>query len=102
MAKILDLFNQCTVIHKSKMTADDVYIGRPSKYGNPFHINNETGATRERVIEQYRAWFMHPAQVALRNDALRELNGKRLACFCHPLPCHGDVIADYVNEAHNG
>ena len=24
---------------------------------------------------------------------LGELRGKRLACYCAPLPCHGDVLA---------
>jgi hypothetical protein len=29
--------------------------------------------------------------------ALPELRGKRLVCYCHPLPCHGDVLAELAD-----
>ena len=31
---------------------------------------------------------------------LAALNGKTLACHCHPLPCHGDVLAKAASWAH--
>ena len=37
------------------------------------------------------------------NNTLAEvatLNGKILACHCHPLPCHGDVLAKAASWAH--
>ncbi|PIW12451.1 MAG: hypothetical protein COW35_01440, partial [Candidatus Infernicultor aquiphilus] len=34
----------------------DVYIGRPSKWGNPFTIGKD--GTRSEVIEKYRIWLM--------------------------------------------
>ena len=61
---------------------DAVYIGRPSKWGNPYVIGEH--GTRERVIECYRFF------VELRHNKIqRELKGKHLVCFCAPLPCHG-------------
>ena len=30
-----------------------------------------------------------------------ELSGKRLGCFCAPLPCHGDVLAEIANSEHD-
>ncbi len=70
----------------------DVYIGRPSKWGNPFKLGRD--GTREQVIAMYESWLQ--AQPALL-DALPELRGKVLGCWCHPLPCHGDVLVRLVN-----
>jgi hypothetical protein len=66
----------------------DVYIGRPSKWGNPFVIGKD--GTREEVIAKYEAWLKeHPELMA----ALPELQGKVLGCWCAPEACHGDVLA---------
>ena len=65
----------------------DIYIGRPSKWGNPFVIGKD--GTREEVIEKYRRWLQ--TRPSLLKD-LHEIKGKRLGCFCAPLPCHGDVL----------
>lgn len=70
----------------------DVYIGRGTKWGNKFHIGAD--GTREEVIEKYATWFLdHPE---LHNQAIRELQGKTLGCHCKPLPCHGDVLVDFL------
>ena len=31
-----------------------------------------------------------------------KLSGKRLGCFCKPMECHGDVLADYLNSWDDG
>ncbi len=87
------------VVH-CKKEPFDVYIGRPSKWGNPFtHKRNGTLAsfvvtTREEAVEAYRAWIVQqPALMA----ALPELQGKTLGCWCKPPACHGDVLAALVN-----
>jgi Domain of unknown function (DUF4326) len=72
----------------------DVYIGRPSKWGNPFTVEQHG---REGCIERFREYIMHPAQADLRYAARTELRGKVLGCFCSPLPCHGDVLAEIAN-----
>lgn len=33
---------------------------------------------------------------------LEPLRGKRLACWCHPLPCHGDVIVEWLDSHPRG
>ena len=83
-----------TVVNK-RTSAFDVYIGRGSKWGNPFVMKSE--ADRERVIEQYRKylWGQIKAGVVTK-DELRALDGKRLGCFCAPKACHGDVIVDAI------
>lgn len=70
-----------------------VYIGRPSKWGNPFAVEK---FGRAGAIERFRKSIM--AQPELVAAAKRELVGKTLACFCAPLPCHGDVLAAIVND----
>ena len=80
------------VVH-CKREAYDVYIGRPSKWGNPFVIGRD--GPRERVIAKYRQWLT--SQTALM-AALPELRGKTLGCWCAPHPCHGDVLAELANE----
>ena len=71
----------------------DVYIGRGSKWGNPFKIGAD--GTREEVIEKYRQYIMNRPD--LLND-LKELRGKRLGCYCKPKPCHGDVLIELLEK----
>jgi len=88
------LIESKTVVVNKKTTNDyDVYIGRPSKWGNPFKMMTESD--RDSVIEQYRNWIVN--QPHLLKD-LPELKGKRIACFCKPLPCHGDVLAELADK----
>lgn len=83
----------------------DVYIGRPSPFGNPFtHINSTFGdckkvATREEAIAKYRTWFLEQLKSPEFYQKVQALRGKTLGCFCKPLPCHGDVIVEYL-ETH--
>lgn len=82
------------VVH-CKREAFDIYVGRPSVWGNPFHVTDES--QRKQIIQRYRAWFL--AQPALVERAKRELRGRRLGCWCAPKACHGDVLAEIANGA---
>lgn len=82
----------CIVVNKTKAQYD-IYIGRPSKWGNPYKITKNQ--TREQAIEKYRLYIMqHPE---LLRD-LYQLKGKTLGCFCKPLACHGDVLVEMVER----
>lgn len=61
-------------------------IDRKSKWGNPYRMRSE----RERmdVIKKYTYYLLDSELV---ND-LHELEGKWLACWCYPKPCHGNVL----------
>lgn len=86
--------NETRVVHCKKHPYD-IYIGRPSKWGNPFTVR-EYG--RGKAITLYRKWIFKPEQEQLRKAAVTELKGKVLGCYCYPNPCHGDTlkeIADY-------
>jgi len=79
-------------IRDKKGTPDEVYIGRGSKWGNPFVIGK--GGTRDEVIGKYREYIMRtelPEQV-------NELSGKILVCYCKPQSCHGDVLIELLGE----
>jgi hypothetical protein len=66
----------------------DIFIGRPSKWGNPFIIGRD--GTREEVIRKYEEWIVHQPELLA---ALIEVKDKKLGCFCKPADCHGDVLA---------
>lgn len=83
-------------MHHKNAPADAVYIGRGSKWGNPYVIGKH--GTREEVIKMYRedleaAFAKHPEKF---KEHLKELVGKDLVCFCKPKACHGDVLKEYV------
>jgi hypothetical protein len=81
-----------TVVNKTKEDYD-VYIGRGSKWGNPFPIG--TCGSRAQVIQLYKEYIL--ASEGLMYD-LHELKGKRLGCYCKPLACHGDVLKELVDD----
>ncbi|WP_250125520.1 DUF4326 domain-containing protein [Chroococcidiopsis sp. CCMEE 29] len=68
-------------------------IHRPMKLHNPFCIDRD--GTREEVIQKYRDYLAdHPELM----PEIEKCRGKILMCFCHPQPCHGDVIIQILNE----
>lgn len=77
--------------------ANAVYIGRGSKWGNPYVIGKH--GTREEVIEKYKRDLEDSMKNPRFVDQLLELEGRELVCFCKPAPCHGDVLVDKVYEA---
>ena len=78
----------------------DVYIGRPSLFGNPFEIGKD--GNRETVIKLYRFYFYNRLEhdTYFKSEVLK-LKGKILACYCKPLACHGDIIAEYLDDTKN-
>lgn len=81
------------VVHCKKQRYD-VYIGRPSKWGNPFVIGKD--GSRADVIAKYREYVL--GRKDLMQD-IGELKGKVLGCWCSPSACHGDVLAELANRS---
>jgi Domain of unknown function (DUF4326) len=71
-----------------------VYIGRPSKWGNPFVVGRD--GTRSECIELYERWLLANDELMA---ALGELRGKVLGCWCAPRECHGDVLVRLANAS---
>jgi hypothetical protein len=84
-----------TVLNKRLHTIpkDAVYIGRPSKWGNPFVIGLD--GSRDEVVRKHKAYLM--AMPKLCEDAKKELRGKDLVCWCKPGSCHGDILLEIAN-----
>lgn len=84
------------VVH-CKREPHDLYIGRPSRFGNPFKLDSTT--TREEVLEKFEAYAR--AQLASGKwtaAEVRALAGKTLGCWCAPRKCHGDVLLKLAAE----
>lgn len=80
-----------TVVHL-KWAPYDVRIDRSTKWGNPFRIGEH--GTRDEVIAKYRT---HGIERGLNLQAKAELKGKILGCWCKPLACHGDLLAEWAD-----
>jgi hypothetical protein len=83
----------CSVVHFRK-DPYDIYIGRGSKWGNPFSHKDGTLAkfrvgSRKEAIEKYEEWIKAQPHLI---ESLHELKDKTLGCWCKPQSCHGDVL----------
>lgn len=75
---------------------DAVYVGRPSKWGNPFVIGRD--GTREEVIAKYLEYLLGTEYTTGLILDIGELRGKDLVCWCSPLPCHADILLKLANS----
>lgn len=100
--------------YKHKPTPDDLYIGRGSVLGNPYTSmkDKKTQAefvcdTKEESIESYKTYLL--SRVEEKDPKVTEIlnyiwakvkTGKdvKLVCFCHPKPCHGNVIKELIES----
>ena len=83
----------------------DVYVGRRNpkyppetcdnyKWGNPFKMTKTQ--SREEVCRKYQQYLDENEE--LKQEAKRELKGKRLGCWCYPQMCHAMFLAKVANE----
>lgn len=99
-----------------KMPENTVYVGRGSKWGNPFKVGHFyfekyypnfasrclTSEKKENVffneITARAAVYLFEKYALMKIDT-KDLRGKNLACWC-PLdqPCHADVLLRKANE----
>lgn len=77
--------------HKHGIPAGAVYIGRGSKWGNPFVIGKH--GDRDEVCEKHKQYLWNQIQSGEVTIAdLLALKGKDLVCFCAPHRCHGHTL----------
>lgn len=95
-----------------RMPADTIYVGRGTKWGNPFTVSDarEIGYRnpQEAAAMAYEKWLAgnsdyqpsaFAAQRLLILADLMKLQGVDLACWCAPgAPCHGDVLLKMANQ----
>jgi len=82
-----------TKVVRCKKEKYDVYIGRPGPYGNPFIIGKD--GNRVEVCIKYKEWFYSNPEI---QNKVKILKDKIIACWCHPLECHGHIIAEFLDE----
>jgi len=87
------------------MPDNAIYVGRPTKWGNPWSENNNPlywmsaePSWREQVVAAYE-WGLGFMSDGDFEKFIEPLRGKDLACWC-PLdqPCHADVLLEMANE----
>jgi hypothetical protein len=72
-----------------KMPANTISVCRPGKFGNPYVVGKD--GTAGQCAEKFR---LHLNEL-LDSQALEELRGKNLACWCKiGQPCHADVLLE--------
>jgi hypothetical protein len=95
------------------MPPNTVYVGRPTKWGNPYLITVRPALLppnmswgREEAVHWYGVmlaggWRLRrPPGWQLVTDAMKELEGKNVCCWCPlDLPCHGDILLAYGNAS---
>jgi hypothetical protein len=74
---------------------DAVYVGRPTKYGNPFVVGVD--GNQDECVKKFAEWIFEAEQNDLREDIRNTLKEKDLVCWCKPLACHADVILEIAN-----
>lgn len=107
-----------------KQPLGTIYVGRPTKWGNPFKLTpdgwimykseNRTildpwvywsvcgTFTIQDIVELYETWLI--GSLKFKTDLptppdARQLRGANLSCWC-PLdkPCHADILLKYANQ----
>lgn len=105
-----------------RMPDGAVYVGRPSKWGNPYRVQevNRFGhypwawrVRPEPSVGAYKCTYVTERKAAERAvhlfrqeagrpswaDRIVELRGRDLACWCPlDMPCHADVLLDLANR----
>ena len=75
-----------------------IYVGRGSKWGNPYRVD---AFGREKAIEIFEFYLAHGQTMTgiTAADVRRELRGKDLMCWCKTNEaCHADVLLRVANE----
>lgn len=84
-----------TKVVNMKTDMYDMRIDRQTIFGNPFKIFED--GTRLNVIKKFRKYFIRRVKKEKWfREQVENLRGQRLGCHCKPLPCHGDVIMEYL------
>lgn len=74
---------------------DAVYVGRPSRWGNPFAVNH--GLTRAEAVQRFHDYARWRLRIS--PDWLAPLRGKDLCCWCaEGEACHADILLALANN----
>jgi hypothetical protein len=87
--------NQKTVVINNRVPKQptDIYIGRPSLWGNPFMLGRDGNRGEKHLHWLYNS---QDYRAEWQRNHIEELRGHRLQCYCAPLRCHGDNFVQYL------
>lgn len=80
--------------HHHSAPSDAVYVGRGTKWGNPFRIGEH--GTRDQVLAQFAAHVLGNQE--LQRQVQAQLAGRHLVCSCAPAACHADLWLAIAND----
>lgn len=104
-----------------RMPENTVFVGRPTKWGNPFKIGEWTEVIHKSASYPYEMYMdsfrvegashaVNLFEMAAENKPdwfhesyklpdIKELKGKNLACWCkQDEPCHADILLKLAND----
>jgi hypothetical protein len=77
-----------------RMPPNTVFVGRPSRWANPFRVAKPEWS--EDVVVALFSELCVPEWT--RTGAIASLRGRNLACWCRlDQPCHADVLLQLAN-----
>lgn len=82
-----------------RMPEGVIYVGRPTRYGNPY-----TGSSAVATYRKELEWYLSgdgcdPKHTAKVKEGLALLRGKDLACWCKEgALCHADILLELANQ----
>jgi hypothetical protein len=102
--RVINIRPEYSNLKKWRQDKNNCYIGRagvvfiegeryPKKasiWQNPYKIS--ATMTRTDVLRKYKKYIKAKIIDEDLGDELEKLRGKNLGCWCHPEPCHGDVL----------
>lgn len=74
------------------------YVGRPSKFGNPHPVGYCNLCKKTHNRKEAITLFIQEMTPELKMAARKELKGKDLVCWCHPLDCHANYLLKLANQ----
>jgi hypothetical protein len=85
---------QCRRDRPWQTTPKAIYVGRPSRWGNPYRVG--VHGTAEECVRLFETRYGNNA--TYRAAVRAELAGKSLACWCKVgQSCHADVLLRWAN-----
>lgn len=90
-----------------RMPEGAIYVGRPTKWGNPWKVAPRTVVIQgvqvtyddhDGPVAAFRHYVTHDG-ASIAEAARTELRGHDLACWCDlDQPCHADVLLELANR----
>ena len=66
-----------------------------SKWGNPFKPKKSNKYSLKKCLERYEDYIRKNPDLF---NAVMELEGKEIGCWCKPSLCHGDILIKLFKE----